>query len=315
MKKLLIAFLLLFSFPTFAENLRDLPFEKILTSMDKQCRNGNKTACNSLFSLYSSGNEIVNIYSDEKKANEYYFISCQLFGECSSASHVDYVLQNYQKLCTDNANKNLSLMMSCVRPFLKEKPSAEITDYVYAQCQNKQFWACFVLFRHYENKQDKSNINKYYQALEQSAIQKCEKEKYPFVCEMFDHSVNKRMGKPKKFDGQWQKLYKKICDEKLPDIGEYGACWLYARNTKTEKEEMQYYDKGCHLGDTRSCMSLSLSYIAKKDMKSGKDYLGKACDLGNIDGCIMYQNLDKKLNAQQQKQFKQYMEKLAAYYW
>lgn len=67
MKKLFIAFLLLFSFPIFAENLRDLPFEKILTTIDKQCRNGNKTACHSLLDLYSSGNEIVHIYSDEKK--------------------------------------------------------------------------------------------------------------------------------------------------------------------------------------------------------------------------------------------------------
>ena len=47
MKKLLIVFLLLFSFPIFAENLRHLPFNQLLTTIDKQCRNGNKTACNS----------------------------------------------------------------------------------------------------------------------------------------------------------------------------------------------------------------------------------------------------------------------------
>ena len=316
MKKLFIVFLLLFSFSAFAEDLRHLPFDTLLTTIDKQCRNGNKTACHSLFGLYFSGNELVNISPNKEKAEEYRFISCQLFGICFSASYSDYVLQNYQKLCTDNANKNFSLMVSCVRPFIEKdkKQSYELIEYVEKQCQNKQFWACFVLFRHYENKEDKQNITKYYSLLEQSAIQKCEKESYPFVCEMFDHSVNKRMGKPKKYDGQWQKLYKKICDEKLPDMGEYNACWLYARNTKTEKEEMQYYDKGCHLGDTQSCISLSALYFSKKDIKSGRDYFGKACDLGNIHGCIIYQNLGKKLDTQHQDQFKKYMKQIISFY-
>ena len=74
MKKLFIAFLLLFSFSAFAENLRHLPFNQLLTAIDKQCRNGNKTACHSLADLYSpsasdmlSMNEIVNISPNEKK--------------------------------------------------------------------------------------------------------------------------------------------------------------------------------------------------------------------------------------------------------
>ncbi|MBR3482164.1 MAG: sel1 repeat family protein [Neisseriaceae bacterium] len=318
MKKLFIAFLLLFSFPIFAENLRDLPFEKILTTIDKQCRNenGNKTACETLSALYSSGNEIVNISPNKEKAEEYNFIACQKFDQ-NCLSYQDYVAQNYLKICSDNANKKLNQMVSCVKLFREEKnkkQSSEITNYIEKQCQEKQFWACFSIFRYYEVKEDKQNVARYYSLLEQSAIQKCEKENYPFICEMFDHGVNKRMGKPKKFDGKWQKLYRIICDNKLPDIGEYNACWLYARNTKTEKEEMEYYDKGCHLGDTQSCISLSALYFSKKDIKSGRDYFGKACDFGNIHGCIIYQNLDKKLDTQQQEQFKQYMKEIISFY-
>ena len=316
MKKLLIVFLLLFSFPIFAENLRHLPFDTLLTTIDKQCRNGNKTACNSLSGLYFSGNELVNISPNEKKAKEYNFITCQKFDEDCLSYYQDYVAKNYLKVCSDNANKKLNQMVSCVKLFREEKEkkqSSEITNYIEKQCQEKQFWACFSIFRYYENKEDKENLAKYDLLLEQSAIQKCEKESYPFICEMYD-SVNKRRKKPKKYYDKWLKLSKHICDNKLPDIGNYSSCWLYARNTKTEKEEMQYYDKGCHLGDTQSCISLSALYFSKKDIKSGRDYFGKACDLGNIHGCIIYQNLGKKLDKQRQEQFKKYMKQIISFY-
>ena len=323
MKKLFIAFLLLFSFSAFAEDLRHLPFNQLLTAIDKQCRNGNKTACNSLANLYSplasnmlSTNEIVNISPNEKKSKEYSFIVCQKFDE-DCFYYQDYIVKNYLKVCSDNANKKLNQMVSCVKLFRIEKEkkqSSEIINYIETQCQNKQFWACFSILKYHQNKQDKSKINKYYSALGQSAIQKCEKENYPFVCEMYDSVSQKVMNKPQKYDGQWQKLYKDICDNKLPDIGNFNACWLYAKNTKTEKERMEYFDKGCRLGDTQSCMSLSISYFSKKDIKSGRDYFGKACDLGNIHGCIIYQNLGKKLDKQQQEQFMQYMKNIVYFY-
>ena len=306
MKKLFIAFLLLFSFSAFAEDLRHLPFNQLLTAIDKQCRNGNKTACNSLADLYSpsasnmlSMNEVVNISSDENKHKEYNFITCQKFDE-NCHSYQDYVAKNYLKICSDNANKKLNQMVSCVKLFREEKDkkqSSEITNYIEKQCQEKQFWACFSIFRYYEHKEDKENLAKYDLLLEQSAIQKCEKENYPFICEMYD-SVSKRRKKTEKYYDKWVKLYKHICDNKLPDIGNYNSCWLYAGNAKTEKEGMEYYDKGCHLGDSQSCISLASLYYSKKNMKLSKEYFGKACDLGNIThGCIIYQNFgNKKVN-------------------
>ena len=158
MKKLFIIFLLLFSFPIFAENLRHLPFNQLLTTIDKQCRNGNKKACESLYVLYYYGNETVNILPNKEKQQKYDLIRCQLFNDC--VLHQEYVVPNYQKLCTDNANKNLSLMGNCIRLFREEKnkkQSSEITNYIEKQCQEKQFWACFSIFRYYEVKEDKQN--------------------------------------------------------------------------------------------------------------------------------------------------------------
>ena len=293
MKKLFIIFLLLFSFPIFAENLRHLPFNQLLTTIDKQCRNGNKKACESLYVLYYYGNETVNILPNKEKQQKYDLIRCQLFNDC--VLHQEYIVPNYQKLCTDNANKNLSLMGNCIRLFREEKDkkqSSEITNYIEKQCQEKQFWACFSIFRYYEVKEDKQNLAKYDLLLEQSATQKCEKENYPFVCEMFD-STNKRRNKPIKYHQKWTKLYQKICDEQSDYIGVSGACYLYALNTTNEQETKQYLDKGCHLKEDDSCMALASIYFVEKNNQLSQKYFGKACDLGNINGCIAYQNLDK----------------------
>ena len=40
-------------------------------------------------------------------------------------------------------------------------------------------------------------------------------------------------------------------------------------------------------------MAFASIYFIEKNNQLSQKYFGKACDLGNINGCIAYQNLDK----------------------
>lgn len=298
MKKLLIAFLLLFSFPIFAENLRDLPFEKILTSIDKQCRNGNKTACHSLVDLYRLGNENLNIPKNEEREKEYSLLSCKILGDFSCITHPDYIIKNYKKLC--NSQTHHSGITNCIvaaLPFYRdnEKVKSYLTklcnnkfgtlscislsipldnkqkmkNYIEEQCQQKNYWACWSLSRIYDKEliNDTEKRRKYLQIMEQINIEKCDKENEPYHCSnMCDYYQQNGDKEKQKFYAQKTlDIYKQECNNKLPkNLGIRGfstPCKVVADYIENEEERKEYLQKGCDIGDTDSCTDLAAIHL------------------------------------------------------
>ena len=59
---------------------------------------------------------------------------------------------------------------------------------------------------------------------------------------------------------------------------------------KNEKLAVDYYEKGCALGDADSCTLLGYKAYKRGDTKEAKELLEKGCKLGNKDAC---ENKDK----------------------
>lgn len=297
MKKLFIIFLLLFSFPIVAENLCDLPFEKILTTIDKQCRNGNKTACNSLVDLYRLGNEQMNIQKNEERQKEYSLLSCKAGDLFSCVGNADYIVQNYRQLCnqqTKNSdliycvskslyfyrdNKNIKSFLSnlckssygkssCISLNAPLDNKQEMINYIEEQCQQKSYWACWSRQRYYELTKDKQQTEKYKTLRKQISLDKCDNENEPYhcanVCNYYQEIGDKE--RQEFYSQKTMNIYRKMCDEKLIDknLGEFGyssACKVIADNTESEEERKEYLQKGCNLGDTVSCTDLASIYL------------------------------------------------------
>jgi len=72
---------------------------------------------------------------------------------------------------------------------------------------------------------------------------------------------------------------------------------FYNKN-KDYKNSGKYYKKSCELKHPDGCLSLSILYINpdgnSHDFIKGKEYAGKACDLGSKEGCNVYRELNEK---------------------
>ena len=63
------------------------------------------------------------------------------------------------------------------------------------------------------------------------------------------------------------------------------------------RRALRYYEKGCKNDNGRACLRLGLMYAesngVKEDMKKANILFKRACELGNVDGCSVYDMLHK----------------------
>ena len=59
-----------------------------------------------------------------------------------------------------------------------------------------------------------------------------------------------------------------------------------------------YFEKGCNLNEGISCKNLGISFEygqgVRQNRTTAKEYYGKACDLGNQEGCDNYRKLNEQ---------------------
>ncbi len=79
------------------------------------------------------------------------------------------------------------------------------------------------------------------------------------------------------------------------------SCFLNAISYNEKKNYVkmnEYLRKGCTLKDSLSCINLAESYEEglglRQDLDLAKEYYGKACDLGDQEGCDKYKKLNRK---------------------
>lgn len=313
MKKLIFLFLLSINTQIFAENIKDLPFKKIVKIFDKSCHQGNMIACESLSDLYRNGNTILNITTNDKKEKQYNSFLCKNAGN-HCHNDLQYISDNYQEFCHNkNANEKLGVFMYCSKVFneqYQDNPQSEISQYVENQCKNNQFWACRALQNYYRNNKNKEKYQEYLTLSTNVAYQQCDTENIPLVCEyaMILSKQNKDTQKEEFYSKKvFGEIYKNQCDNNLLGNGDFSSCYLYYQYNNDIKNRTKYAQKGCELGDDKLCNYLATFYTRKpfinpKEEKQSKEYFGKACNLGNLQSCVIYQNFDiiliyKKLNA------------------
>ncbi|MBS9782421.1 MAG: sel1 repeat family protein [Arcobacter sp.] len=84
------------------------------------------------------------------------------------------------------------------------------------------------------------------------------------------------------------------------DVGIGISCFLNAVNYNDNKNYMkmnEYLKKGCTAKDSLSCIGLAGAYEEglglRQNLDLAKEYYGKACDLGNQEGCDKYKRLNR----------------------
>lgn len=88
----------------------------------------------------------------------------------------------------------------------------------------------------------------------------------------------------------------KVCNdlgERYVSIESHGLL-----NTKAYVRAKDLWSKACDGGVVDSCFGLGVLYYngqgVRQDKSKSKKYYDKACELGNIAGCAMYEKLDKQ---------------------
>jgi len=125
----------------------------------------------------------------------------------------------------------------------------------------------------------------------------CYSEKKPEVC----HLLGDFMESVKKDFSKAATIYRSTCD----DYKFSRSCHKYAGYALTGKgcaedhpSALNYYQKGCSLGEGDSCLYAGLMKIAendkikvKKDYPEGISFLNQSCDKGNNTGCYYLSGL------------------------
>lgn len=121
----------------------------------------------------------------------------------------------------------------------------------------------------------------------------CYSEKKPDVCHLLGdylETIHKDYEKARK-------VYRSTCD----DYGYAKSCLKYGHYTFVGRgksgskpnptEALQYYEKGCLLGDSENCLNAGLLLVSPKmndrrNFLKGMEYLTKSCDMNNGNACF-----------------------------
>lgn len=73
---------------------------------------------------------------------------------------------------------------------------------------------------------------------------------------------------------------------------------IYDEQKGDFKKALVLFDKGCYLDNADACKFIAKAYEEGKHMRQdlplAKEYFGKACDLGDTEGCDEYRRLNEK---------------------
>ncbi|XP_013105577.2 cytochrome c oxidase assembly factor 7 homolog [Stomoxys calcitrans] len=124
----------------------------------------------------------------------------------------------------------------------------------------------------------------------------CYSEKKPEVCHLLGDYLE---GIKKDFE-KAAKVYKSTCD----DYGYAKSCFKYGNysflgkgksggNKGDPRAAFSYYEKGCNLNDSDSCLHSGLLLVSRsmpkeidRDVQKGLTYLTKSCDMNNATACF-----------------------------
>ncbi|XP_061402975.1 cytochrome c oxidase assembly factor 7 homolog [Musca vetustissima] len=123
----------------------------------------------------------------------------------------------------------------------------------------------------------------------------CYSEKKPEVCHLLGDYLE---GIKKDFE-KASKVYKSTCD----DYGYAKSCFKFGNysflgkgksgSKGDPKAAFSYYEKGCNLNDSDSCLHSGLLLVSRsmpkeidRDVQKGLTYLTKSCDMNNATACF-----------------------------